>query len=131
MKKILTIFIIFPMLILVSSCKKSNYDYDDFNEIHLDYWGEVDEVITDGIFLVYYYSPFCPDCESIKNDILKAISKRGDRYTVYLMKSMDVANQGTPPTPLRGTPSLFIYENKTFSEVKLGPGEVMNYINQL
>lgn len=129
MKKLFLALIL--LSVTLASCSKVPTSYSDFDDLHLETWDEVDKHLTDGLFIVYYYSPHCPDCISIEVDFSKKIYNHNDQYTVYLMKSMDVSSQGTPPIDLRGVPALFIYEDKIFQEMILGPSNVMNFMNGL
>lgn len=116
---------------MLFSCQKIPKTYDELEDIHIDHWDDVNDVITDGLFLVYYYSPFCPDCKSIQEELTKLIYNRNDQYNIYLMVSMDIDNQGDAPIKLRGVPALLIYEDKTFIEMKLGPSEVIEYMRSI
>ncbi len=131
MQKILVNIFILCLVSMLFSCQKAPTTYGEYEDIHIDHWDDVDEVITDGLFLVYYYSPFCPDCKSIQEEFTKLIYNRDDRYNIYLMISMDIDNQGDAPIQLRGVPALFIYEDKAFAEMKLGPSEVIEYMRSI
>ncbi|MDD2492902.1 MAG: thioredoxin domain-containing protein [Bacilli bacterium] len=122
---ILSIIIVFAFF----GCKKIPTQYSDYEELHIENWDEVETVMTDGLFLVYYYSPFCPDCKSIQEEMAKLIYYRDNQYTIYLMISMDIDHQGTPPIELRGVPALFIYNDREFIEMKLGPAQVLDFMN--
>jgi hypothetical protein len=132
MKKKYVLFIIFCFLTLILfSCSKTPETYDAYDNIHIESWDEVESVITEGLFLVYYYSPHCPDCKSIEIEFSKIIYDRGEDYHIYLMKSMSVDEQGTSPIELRGVPALFVYKDKVFEEMILGPGNVIEYMRNL
>lgn len=131
MKKTLS-FIIFLVLILnASACAKQPTTYKELMDIHIDHWSQVDNVIEDGVFLLYYYSPHCPDCKSIESDVVSFINKNKNDIPIYLMISMDVEQQGIPPTELRSVPALFVYQDKVFVEMILGPSNVKNYLQNL
>lgn len=132
MKKKYVLLIILNLLaLLLFSCSKAPETYDAYDNIHIENWDEVESVVTNGLFLIYYYSPHCPDCKSIEVEFSKIIYYRGENYQIYLMKSMSVDEQGTPPIDLRGVPALFIYKDKIFDEMILGPGNVIEYMRAL
>lgn len=131
MKKYVLMILISLLTLSLFGCEKVPTKYSEFKSIHIESWDEVDSVITDGLFIVYYYSPYCPDCKSIQEAFTKAIHKRGDRYTIYLMISMDVDSQGQAPITLKGVPALLIYEDKVFKEMKLGAKVVLDYIESV
>lgn len=132
MKKKYVLLIIFNLLaLLLFSCSKAPETYEAYDNIHIENWDEVESVVTNGLFLIYYYSPHCPDCKSIEVEFSKIIYYRGENYQIYLMKSMSVDEQGTPPIDLRGVPALFIYKDKIFDEMILGPGNVIEYMRAL
>lgn len=117
--------------IILMGCEKIPTTYASFDEIHIESWDEVDDLLEDGLFLIYYYSPHCPDCKSIEVEFSEIIFKKSEQMTIYLMKSMSVDEQGIPPITLRGVPALFIYEDQVFQEMILGPGNVINYLRAL
>jgi thiol-disulfide isomerase/thioredoxin len=123
------------MLLLLSlglfACSKTPLTYAEYEDIHIESWDEVDDILTDGLVLIYYYSPHCPDCKSIEQEFSSIIHKTDEKYTVYLLKSMSVDEQGIPPIDLRGVPALFIYEDMIFQEMLLGPGNVIEYMRNL
>jgi len=130
MKKI-SIMIALLFVLTTSACTTKPKTYAELESLHLEDWYDVDTVITDGLFLVFYYSPRCPDCKSIETDFVEIINRRGNRYEVYLMISMDVEKQGTPPVTLRGVPALFVYQDKVFIEMILGTVQVIDYLESL
>lgn len=130
MKKIIAIVIILSIFNL-TACTKNPSTYAEFESIHLEGWYEVEEVMTDGLFLVFYYSPRCPDCKSIESEFVKLINQRQNRYNIYMMISMDVDKQGTPPTTLRGVPALFVYQDRVFIEMILGTVQVINFLESI
>lgn len=130
MRKIILVLMIISIFNL-SACTKKPSTYAELESIHLEGWYEVEDVITDGLFLVFYYSPRCPDCKSIESAFVKLINERQNRYNVYMMISMDVDKQGTPPTTLRGVPALFVYQDKVFIEMILGTVQVINYLESI
>jgi thiol-disulfide isomerase/thioredoxin len=131
MKKTLLIWTFLLLITLLSGCEKRPETYKDLKDRHIEHWDQVDDVITDGMFILYYYSPFCPDCKSIESFMVDFIFKHRNEYTILLMISMDVESQGTPPIQLRGVPALFIYQDKVFVEMILGPGNVKSYMENL
>lgn len=131
MNKLVTIILIVLSMTTLVGCVSIPTEYSEYEDIHIEHWDDVDNVMTNGLFLVYYYSPFCPDCKSIQEEFTKIIYNRGDSYTIYLMISMDIQNQGNAPTDLRGVPALFIYEDKIFIEMKLGPTQVIEYMRSI
>lgn len=130
MKKITLLLITITCLSLLA-CTKAPTTYAEYESLHIEGWYEVEDVITDGLFLVFYYSPRCPDCKSIEDEFTKLVNKRGNRYTIYLMISMDIAKQGTPPVNLRGVPALFVYQDKVFVEMILGTIKVIEYLESV
>lgn len=127
----LCIVVLVLFVLTLSACTSKPKTYAELDNIHLEGWYDVDTVITDGLFLVFYYSPRCPDCKSIETEFVELINNRGNRYEIYLMISMDVAKQGIPPTTLRGVPALFIYQDKVFIEMILGTVHVINYLESI
>jgi len=122
------------LLIIISTlfgCSRIPENYDDFPNIHIENWNEVDDIISNGLFLVYYYSPHCPDCKSIEKDIISFIHYNQKTVNIVLMKSMSVDEQGTPPTFLRGVPALLIYHDKEFKEMLLGTRNVVQYLESI
>lgn len=130
MKKI-SIMIALLFVLTTSACTTKPKTYAELESLHLEGWYDVDTVITDGLFLVFYYSPRCPDCKSIETEFVEIINRRGNRYEVYLMISMDVEKQGTPPVTLRGVPALYVYQDKVFIEMILGTVQVIDYLESL
>jgi len=130
--KILLYMLLLPLVTLtLFACNKTPTTYAAFEDIHIENWDEVDSLLTDGLFLIYYYSPHCPDCKSIEIEFSKLIYQRDDKYEIYLMKSMSIDEQGIPPIDLRGVPALFIYQDQVFQEMILGPGNVIEYMRAL
>jgi thiol-disulfide isomerase/thioredoxin len=124
--------LLLPLVTLtLFACNKTPTTYAAFEDIHIENWDEVDSLLTDGLFLIYYYSPHCPDCKSIEIEFSKLIYQRDDKYEIYLMKSMSIDEQGIPPIDLRGVPALFIYQDQVFQEMILGPGNVIEYMRAL
>lgn len=130
--KILLYMLLLPLVTLtLFACNKTPTTYAAFEDIHIENWDEVDSLLTDGLFLIYYYSPHCPDCKSIEIEFSELIYQRDDKYEIYLMKSMSIDEQGIPPIDLRGVPALFIYQDQVFQEMILGPGNVIEYMRAL
>ncbi len=130
--KILLYMLLLPLVALtLFACNNIPTTYASFEDIHIENWDEVDSLLTDGLFLIYYYSPHCPDCKSIEIEFSELIYQRDDKYEIYLMKSMSIDEQGIPPIDLRGVPALFIYQDQVFQEMILGPGNVIEYMRAL
>jgi thiol-disulfide isomerase/thioredoxin len=129
--KHIMIFILIFLISILFGCSSIPENYDDFPNIHIENWDEVDGIIADGLFLVYYYSPHCPDCKSIEKDVISFIYHNQKTVNIYLMKSMSVDEQGTPPTFLRGVPALLIYQDKEFKEMLLGTRNVVQYLESI
>lgn len=119
------------MIISLFSCSKAPTTYKEYSEIHITSWDDVESHLTDGTFLIYYYSPYCPDCNSIQEEFSKTIYKRDNRYVIYLMISMSVDEQGIPPIELKGVPALFVYQNREFIKMILGASQVIEYVKSL
>lgn len=130
--KILLYMLLLPLVTLtLFACNHTPTTYASFEDIHIENWDEVDSLLSDGLFLIYYYSPHCPDCKSIEIEFSELIYHRDEKYEIYLMKSMSIDEQGTPPIDLRGVPALFIYQDQVFQEMILGPGNVIEYMRTL
>jgi thiol-disulfide isomerase/thioredoxin len=124
--------LLIPLVTLtLFACNNAPTNYAAFEDIHIENWDEVDSLLTDGLFLIYYYSPHCPDCKSIETEFSEIIYHKDEKYEIYLMISMSVDEQGTPPIDLRGVPALFIYQDQVFQEMILGPGNVIEYMRSL
>lgn len=120
------IFAIFFLLTLAACKEEEPRTYDDFE--HLEYWSQVDD-LEDGKVLIFYYSPYCPACKSIQEEVVGFRESHHDKVPLHFMVPRDY--QGTPPVELRSVPAILIFEDREFVEMIIGANNSKTYLAEL
>lgn len=122
------VYILFSVLLLMTlmACQEEPRTYEDFE--HLDHWSQVDE-FDDGKVLVFYYSPYCPACKSIQEEVVDFKENHSDRVPLHFMVSKD--RQGTPPVELKSVPAILVFEDREFIEMIIGANNSKAYLAEL
>lgn len=120
------IFMVFFILTITACQEEEPKTYDDFE--HLDYWSETDD-FDDGKVLVFYYSPYCPACKSIQEEVVGFKENHGDVVPLHFMVPRDY--QGTPPVELRSVPAILVFEDREFVEMIIGANNCKAYLAEL
>lgn len=121
------LMIVLMLIFLLSACAEQEdkeLDYDDFE--HLTAWSEING-LEDGTIFVYYYSPYCSACQTIKQVVLE-YADDNHPIPLYLMVSDDYRSQGTPPTSIQSIPALLIYEGHQFDRMLSGSTVIRTYL---
>lgn len=118
--------IVFFMVTLAACKEEVPKTYDDFE--HLDYWSQVDD-LEDGKVLVFYYSPYCPACKSIQEEVVGFKETYGKQVPLHFMVPRDY--QGTPPVELKSVPAILIFEDREFTEMIIGANNCKTYLAEL
>jgi thiol-disulfide isomerase/thioredoxin len=120
------IFTVFILLTLAACQEKDPKTYEDFE--HLEYWSEVDD-LEEGKILIFYYSPYCPACKSIQEEVVGFKETHGDKVPLHFMIPRDY--QGTPPVELRSVPAILVFEDHAFIEMIIGANNCKAYLSEL
>ncbi len=106
-------------------------DYSDFEYQHLTTYQDILDIEYD-TYHVYYYLDTCPNCITIKNQLLQwAYTKNIDQ--IYFMNGSNVVDPDNLLTELQilgsGTPLLIVMSNGIFTdEYYLGKDDIISYI---
>lgn len=124
MKKLITLAILFALSIALSSCSKTEYEYEDFSDHDLSSFAEVYN--QEGTYIVYYYSKVCSDCASLKQNILSYLNSY-DETDYYLIED-GIADDQFLFEDFYVTPTLFIIENGVITNRYLSSVQILEYI---
>jgi hypothetical protein len=101
--------------------------YADFT--HMDHWDQLND-LTDEETLLYYYSPYCAISKSIEVAVSEAFVRLENAgVPILLIHEGLIYEQGTQPLEIIETPSILVYENKTFQEIISGSIPVLTYLD--
>ena len=118
----------------ISSYSDIEFDYDLFEDQHLDSIYDALEIENDS-YILYYYLDNCPYCIQMKPHFLPwAFSKSAE--DIYFINGAEVESPDTLPTDLivlqSGTPIIVVMSNGEFAnEYYSGPDDVMEYIERV
>jgi hypothetical protein len=126
LKYCLGCFLVFTLVACSSEEEPEVTSYEYFD--HIDHWDDLDDIGTD-FTIIYYYSPFCDICISLKDRVTGYLKTLESEYTIYLIDEGMIYEQGEPPFETRGVPALFIYDDGTFQKMINGSKPVVNYLS--
>lgn len=125
MKKAVIYCLVFISIFMLSSCFTTTYEYDDFSEHFLDSFASVYE--QDDLYLVYFYSEYCSDCASVKQEVLGFLNDY-ETLEFYLI-SESFADDQFEFEDFYVTPTVFIIEDNEIIESYLGSPAIKEFIN--
>jgi thiol-disulfide isomerase/thioredoxin len=100
------------------------YEYSDFQDHQVSTYDDLE--LHEGTYVVYYYSPFCGHCESIKQDILEFLSTF-DTYDYYMLDTSDASGVSNFDE-FYGTPTVFVVEDGVIQESYIGTFQITDFI---
>lgn len=130
MKKLLILMGFWLIILGFIGCTQTTQTktYADFT--HMDHWDQLND-LTDQETLLFYYSPYCSISKSIETVVSKAfVTLENEGVPIYLIHEGLIYEQGTQPLEIIETPSILVYENKTFKEIISGSIPVTTYLEE-
>ncbi len=107
-------------------------EYDEFEYIRN--WDTDYATITekeDGVFLLYYFTVWCPACEDIKEDVLTFAEDSPRGYNTYLIDMNNIRGEWPFEPSGGGIPRMFVIEEGELVDEAVGSIEILALLNEI